>query len=59
MVVFSKYLYEKIKKSNTTYVSAILDENELHFLDKNHIHYKKKGLYYIINSDEIKALFCN
>lgn len=56
---FSKYLYEKIKESNSEYVSAILEENELVFLDNNNIHYKKSGLYYIINSNELKALYCN
>lgn len=58
-MVFSRYLYSKIKETNHGTVSLILNKNELDFLEQNHIHYKKNGIYYVVNSDEVKALFCN
>lgn len=59
-MVFSRYLYEKIQESTSEYVSALLDQNELEFLDENHIHYyRKNDSYYVINSNEAKALFCH
>lgn len=58
-MVFSRYLYEKIKSSKNKYVSALLNPDEVEFLNENHIDYYKSGSYYMINSDEVKSLFCH
>ena len=61
ITIFTIYTYAttKIKETNHGTVSLILNKNELDFLEQNHIHYKKNGIYYVVNSDEVKALFCN
>lgn len=61
---FSRYLYEKIKESNSKFVFLILNNNEIEFLNMFNVHiYEVKDSEnvhsYLVNSYELKELFCN
>ena len=55
----SKYLYGKVMGTNAKFVSVILGSEELKFLKKYHVEYHKEEGRYIVNCDELRALFCN
>lgn len=57
--MLSKYLYSKVKCAQTRFISLWLTPEEIHFLMQNNITFYKESEFYQVNSDELKALFCN
>lgn len=60
-MVFSRYLYSKVKEAKSVFVKMLLNDQELYFLEKYDIHFFKstdKESYWV-NSEELKVLFCN
>ena len=57
--MFSRYLYGKVKSSTTRFVPLLANQEELHFLQENHVLFFKKGDLYYIDSDKLKSLFCH
>ena len=55
----SKYLYGKVMGANTKFVSLLLGKEEVEFLKKYDVEYHKEKERYIVNCDELRALFCN
>lgn len=58
-MVFSRYLYSKVVGTRTKFVSLILGEEEVTFLEDHGIEYHKEKERYIVNCDELKSLFCH
>ena len=56
---FSRYLYSKVVGARTKFVSLILGEEEVTFLEDHGIEYHKEKERYIVNCDELKSLFCH
>ena len=44
---------------NTKFVSLLLRKEEVEFLKKYDVEYHKEKGRYIVNCDELRALFCN
>lgn len=57
--MFSRYLYSKVKSSNTKFIPVLINQDEIQFLQENHISFYKKGELYYIDSDKLKSLFCH
>ena len=57
-----KYLYSKAM-STVGAIKILLDPEDTKFLDKKNISYQKKiennNIYYIVDSADLRALFCN
>lgn len=58
-MLFSRYLYSKVVGARTKFISLILGEEEVKFLNYHGIEYYKEDERYIINCDELKSLFCH
>lgn len=56
---FSRYLYSKVVGAKTKFISLMLKEEELDFLETNGIeHYESNGRYFV-NCEELKSRFCH
>ena len=59
-MIFSRYLYSKVMESNTVFINMLLEDYEIEFLKKYNIFYKKNiNGTFLVNSSQIKSLFCN
>ena len=58
----SKHLYERVKSAKEGTISLTLDQQEKDFLDFFKVQYRKDTsteYNYLVNSNELKNLFCN
>ena len=63
-LTFSRYLYSKVKEANTKFVLLVLNKNEIEFLNMFNVDFyklesKANPNTYLVNSEEVKKLFCN
>lgn len=57
--MISKYLYCKVKTSNTKFISLLLASEEIDFLKKFDIPFYKDGDVYYVDSEQLKLQFCH
>ena len=58
----SKHLYERVKSAKEGTISLTFDQQEKDFLDFFKVQYRKDTsteYNYLVNSNELKILFCN
>lgn len=52
------YLSSKVKEAQTRFVSLILSPDEIRFLRKHHITFYRDAKMHRVNTEQLKALFC-